>query len=165
MFSFYHFPDSLDISGNILHRIHNKGTDREYTEYYYYILEAKIVLHPDIIVSIMTEFVENTNGEEAEKQDCERNACYRLMGRLKKEFPRLPICFCADSLYACEKIFAICHDSGWHYILRFKEGSIPTVAEEYRSLKKTEKTAGSRPSVTESASMILLRALTIMGIN
>ena len=94
------------LDGKSLYRIHNKGTDREYTEYYYYILEAKIVLHPDIIVSIMTEFVENTNGEEAEKQDCERNACYRLMGRLKKEFPRLPICFCADSLYACEKIFA-----------------------------------------------------------
>ena len=67
-----------------------------YTEYYYYILEAKIVLHPDIIVSIMTEFVENTNGEEAEKQDCERNAYYRLMGRLKKEFPRLPIA-CAQA--------------------------------------------------------------------
>ena len=61
----------------------------EYTEYYYYILEAKIVLHPDIIVSIMTEFVENTNGEEAEKQDCERNACYRLMGRLKLSVPLL----------------------------------------------------------------------------
>lgn len=133
------------LDGKSLYRVHNKGTDREYTEYYYYILEAKIVLHPDIIVSIMTEFVENTNGEEAEKQDCERNACYRLMGRLKKEFPRLPVCFCADSLYACEKIFAMCHDSGWHYILRFKEGSIPTVAEEYRSLKKTEKNCRKQP--------------------
>lgn len=47
-----------------LYRVHNKGTDREYTEYYYYILEAKIVLHPDIIVSIMTEFVENTDGKK-----------------------------------------------------------------------------------------------------
>ena len=122
-----------------LYRIHNKGTDREYTEYYYYVLEAKIVLHPDIIVSIMTEFVENTDGKEAEKQDCERKACYRLMERFKKEFPRLPACFCADSLYACENFFIKCHSNGWHYILRYKEGSIPTVADEYRRLKKTEK--------------------------
>ena len=122
-----------------LYRVHNKGTDREYTEYYYYVLEAKIVLHPDILVSIMTEFVENTDGEEAEKQDCERKACYRLMERFKKEFPRLPACFCADSLYACENFFARCRSNGWRYILRYKEGSIPTVADEYGRLKKTEK--------------------------
>lgn len=122
-----------------LYRVHNKGSDKEYTEYYYYILEAKIVLHPDIIVSIMTEFVENTDGEEAQKQDCERKACYRLMGRFKKEFPRLPVCFSADSLYACENFFIKCRGNGWRYILRYKEGSIPTVADEYGRLKKREK--------------------------
>ena len=120
-------------------RVHNKGTDREYTGYYYYVLEAKIVLRPDILVSIMTEFVENTDGEEAEKQDCERKACYRLMERFKKEFPRLPACFCADSLYACENFFAKCRSGGWRYILRYKEGSIPTVADEYGRLKKNRK--------------------------
>lgn len=122
-----------------LYRVHNKGSDKEYTEYYYYILEAKIVLHPDIIVSIMTEFVENTDGKEAEKQDCELKACYRLMERLKKEFPKLPVCLCADSLYACENFFIKCSGNGWRYILRYKEGSIPTVADEYSRLKKTEK--------------------------
>ena len=45
-----------------LYRIHNKGTEQEYAEYYYYVLEAKIALHPDIIVSVMTEFVESTLG-------------------------------------------------------------------------------------------------------
>lgn len=127
------------LDGKSLYRVHNKGTDREYTEYYYYILEAKIVLHPDIIVSIMTEFVENTDGKEAEKQDCERKACYRLMERFKKEFPKLPVCFCADSLYACENFFIKCRDNAWRYILRYKEGSIPTVADEYSRLKKTER--------------------------
>ena len=127
------------LDGKSLYRVHNKGTDKEYTEYYYYILEAKIVLHPDIIVSIMTEFVENTDEKEAEKQDCERKACYRLMDRLQKEFPRLPACLCADSLYACENFFIKCRDNAWHYILRYKEGSIPTVADEYGRLKKTEK--------------------------
>ena len=130
------YSSRRELDGKCLYRIHNKGTDKEYTEYYYYVLEAKVVLHPNILVSIMTEFVENTDGKEAEKQDCERKACYRLMDRLKKEFPRLPICLGADSLYACGPFFIKCKKKGWHYIIRFKEGSIPTVAEEYRNLKK-----------------------------
>ena len=42
-----------------LYRIHRKDTSEEYREYYYYVLEAKLVLRKDILVSIMTEFVEN----------------------------------------------------------------------------------------------------------
>jgi len=53
-----------------LYRIHQKGTEGEYRENYYYVLEAKLVLHPKIIVSFQTEFVENEDGKEAEKQDC-----------------------------------------------------------------------------------------------
>lgn len=74
-----------------MYRIHNKGKPEEYRENYYYVLEAKLVLHPKILVSIMTEFVEN-DGKEMEKQDCERKACVRLMEKLKKQFPRLKVC-------------------------------------------------------------------------
>lgn len=41
---------------------------------------------------------------------------------------RQPVCVWAF-FYKMQK-------KGWHYIIRFKEGSIPTVAEEYRNLKK-----------------------------
>lgn len=121
-----------------LYRIHRKGTPEEYREYYYYVLEAKIVLRGDILVSIMTEFVEN-EGREVEKQDCERNACWRLLKKLHEEFPRLPVCLNADSLYACDRFFEECHRYGYHYLLRFKEGSIPYVAKEYETLRKREK--------------------------
>ncbi len=121
-----------------LYWVHNRGTEAEYAEYYYYVLEAKVVLHPDVIVSIMTEFVENTDGKEAGKQDCERKACYRLMDRLKKEFPHLPICLNADSLYACENFFLKCQENGRHYILSFKDGSIPTIADEFGRIRKIE---------------------------
>lgn len=90
-----------------LYRVHHRGEDAEYKEYYYYVLEAKLYLHTDIQVSIMTEFVEN-NGKKADKQDCERKACMRLMEKLKKEFPMLPIYLCGDSLYACEAFFQNC---------------------------------------------------------
>ena len=122
--------------GKCLYRVHNKGTDKEYTEYYYYVLEAKIMLHPGIYVSIMTEFAENQ--EEAEKQDCELKAFYRLIKRLRDQFPMLPICVCGDSLYACDNFFKECKAVGCRYLLRFKEGSIPSVYGEYQELRKLE---------------------------
>ena len=59
------------IDGTQLYRIHQKGTEGEYRESYYYVLEAKLVLHPKIIVSFQTEFVENEDRKEMENQDCE----------------------------------------------------------------------------------------------
>lgn len=120
-----------------LYRTHRKGTPEEYREYYYYVLEAKLVLREDILVSIMTEFVEN-EGLEVEKQDCERKACRRLLKKLHEEFPRLPVCLSADSLYACETFFKECRGYGYHYILRFKEGGIPYVAKEFGTLRNRE---------------------------
>ena len=58
---------------------------------------------------------------EEEKQDFELTAAKRLMKRLKEEFPMLPICISADSLYASETILKECKEKGWTYMLRFKE--------------------------------------------
>ena len=127
-----------ELDGGCLYRIHRRGTEEEYREYYYYVLEAKLYLHENIYVSIMTEFVENKDSE-AEKQDCERKAAKRLMERLKKQFPMLRILFCADSLYACESIFTLCRKYRWSFLIRYKKGSIPSVYQEYESLRKQEK--------------------------
>ena len=128
-----------ELDGKSLHRTHNRGTQNEYQENYYYVLEAKLVLHPKILVSIQTEFVDNEYGKELDKQDCERKACWRLMEKLKKAFPKLPICLCGDSLYACGGFFERCREKNWRYILRYKEGSIPTIGREYRELKELQK--------------------------
>lgn len=128
-----------ELDGKSLYRTHNKGTQKEYQENYYYVLEAKLVLHPKILVSIQTEFVDNEERKEMEKQDCERKACWRLMEKLKKAFPRLPVCLCGDSLFACEGFFERIREKNWHYIVRYKEGSIPTIGAEYRKLKELEK--------------------------
>ena len=126
-----------ELDGNYIFKVHNKGKENEYTEYCYYVLEAKIVLGYNIVVSIMSEFVENKE-EEYQKQDCERNASIRLMERLKKAFPRLPICISGDSLYAYQGFFQRCGAYGWRFLVRFKSGSIPTVEEEYNALKKLQ---------------------------
>ena len=136
-----------ELDPNCLYRTHKKGTEEEYKEYYYYVLEAKLVLTPDIVVSVMTEFVENS-GEEMKKQDCELKACYRLMDRLKKTFPCLKICICGDSLYAGKPFIEKCEAYGWKYVVRFKKGSIPYIYEEYENLKNREGNEGNKGKET-----------------
>lgn len=103
------------------------------TQYYHSVLEAKLVIG-DMVFSIATEFIENED-ENIEKQDCEIKAFKRLAGKLKKKYPKLPICLLGDSLYAAEPIFEICKNNGWKYLFRFKEGRIKSVAKEFNILK------------------------------
>lgn len=113
----------------------NKGTEEESTIYYHQVLEAKIVLSDDIVVSIATEFIENEK-ENVTKQDCEITSFKRLAKSLKQMFPRLPICILGDSLYACGPVFNICKENKWEFLIRYKNGSIPTLAEEYREINE-----------------------------
>ena len=45
----------------------------------------------------------------------------------------------ADGLYVSQKVLDICKKYGWDYIIRYKEGSAPSIAEEYRMLPEKEK--------------------------
>jgi hypothetical protein len=69
------------------------------TTYCHPVLEAKLVTHDGFVFSFMTEFIENPSQYHS-KQDCELKAFYRLAGRLKQTFPRLPICLLLDGLFA-----------------------------------------------------------------
>lgn len=120
---------------NCLKKVVNRGTENEKTYYYHNVLEAKIVLGDNTILSIETEFIENET-EDVTKNDCERNAFKRLAKKLKKDFPRLPICILGDSLYACEPVFEICRNNKWKYLIRYKDGSIPSVADEFHAIQE-----------------------------
>ena len=67
------------------------GKEVRVKRYYHKVLEAKLVLAPGITVSLDTEFIENEN-EDVSKNDCELNAAKRLLDRLSRDYPRLPIC-------------------------------------------------------------------------
>ena len=88
--------------------------------YYHKVLEAKIVLSDNIVIILGTEFIENEK-EDVEKQDCETNAAKRLMKRIKKDYPRLPICIQGDALYAAEPMMKLCREEyHWEYIFTQK---------------------------------------------
>ena len=103
--------------------------------YYHKVLEAKIVLGERIVISLGTEFIENEK-EDVEKQDCEINAAKRLMGRLKKDYPRLPICIQGDALYATEPMMKLCREKyHWVYIFTQKDTRQKLVDEGFEWIK------------------------------
>ena len=109
---------------------------KEYKEYSTYVLEAKLVVG-EMVFSIGSEFVENEE-ENVSKQDCEINAFKRLAKKIKEEYQRLKIIIGADALYASKPIINICKENGWKYIIRFKEGKIPTLYNEFKTVVEKE---------------------------
>jgi hypothetical protein len=106
------------------------------TLYYHPVLEAKLVCPGlGLALSIGTEFIENP-GEYVNKQDCELKAFYRLLPKLRKDFPQTPFCLLLDSLYACEGVFRLCDEKRCSYLITFKEGSMPATWQEFQTLKE-----------------------------
>lgn len=103
--------------------------------YYHKVLEAKIVLGDSIVISLGTEFIENEK-ENVEKQDCETNAAKRLMERIKKDYPRLPICIQGDALYATEPMMELCREKyHWAYIFTQKDTRQKLLDEGFEWIK------------------------------
>ncbi len=73
----------------------DKDGNIEKTLYFHSVLEAKLIFG-DMVFSVESEFIENPD-EEYDKQDCELKAFKRLAAKLKKRYPRLPICILGDS--------------------------------------------------------------------
>ena len=127
-----------------LSRCYNKGEKTEFTKYHRSVLEAKIYLGNNLVCSIASEPIENSDeyvnqSEEAIKQDCESKAFVRLAAKIKKKFPRLPIVISADGLYVTQRVLQICKEYQWDYIIRYKEGCASSIAKEYRALPEVEK--------------------------
>jgi hypothetical protein len=93
-------------------------------------------LHCDKIADLERGVVAVRECEQ--QQDGETKAFKRLAKELKRKHPRLPICILGDSLYASEPVFKICDENGWKFLIRFKEGSIKSVAREFNIIKDLE---------------------------
>lgn len=112
-------------------------THQGQTTYYHYVLEAKLITWDGFSFSLMSEFIENPNANPT-KQDCELNAFHRLAARLKKRFPRLPICLSLDGLFACGPVFQRCRTYNWHFVIVLKEDDLPSVYDEFVGLAKLQ---------------------------
>jgi hypothetical protein len=102
------------------------------TVYYHNVLEMKLVTSNGLALSIATEFIENTDGTR--KQDCELAAFYRLIPKFRSRFPMLPVCLLLDGLYLNQNVLRLLKKHRLHYIITFKEGSLPTAYSEFQAL-------------------------------
>ena len=126
-----------------LSRCYNKGKETEFLKYHRSKLEAKIYFGNNLVCSIASEKIENLEeygkqSDETVKQDCESKAFIRLVAKIKKKFPRLPIIITADSLYVTQNVLRLCKEYKWDYVIRYKEGSTLSIAGEYLALPERE---------------------------
>jgi len=96
---------------------------------YRYVLQLSVIGPHGTLFPLMHEEMDLHN-PETQKEDCELRSFQRLSQRLKKEFPKLPLCLVADALYACQPIVTICQRFDWKYVLTLKEGRQPTTWDE-----------------------------------
>ena len=50
----------------------------------------------------------------------------------------MKILISGDALYACKPVMDICKGNDWKYLVRFKEGAIPTLYNEFETIVKTD---------------------------
>ena len=114
----------------------------ETTLYMHQVLEAKLLGPAGTVVSVATEFIDNSDAQSAGagasqeqvKQDCELKALRRLLARLRAEFPQVRICLCGDGLYACGEGFQVAKDYKCDYIYIFKPGRLPALWQDFQGL-------------------------------
>jgi hypothetical protein len=107
------------------------------TTYYHMMLGAAIV-HPDHkeVIPICPEPIMNEDG--AKKNDCERNACKRLLADLRREHPHLPLILVEDALAANAPHLRLCQQHGIRFITVVKPEGNKTLFEWLRGVKLSE---------------------------
>lgn len=95
--------------------------------YHQPVVEAKMVGFNGFSLSLATEFVINTDGHT--KQDCEYNATIRILAKLKKHYPRLPMMIVLDGLYAKAPVMKAIKSNGWEFGIVWKDKTLYELQE------------------------------------
>ena len=139
------YSTRVNLGEQAITKVYNKGEENEYTLYSYYALEAKLVCG-NMTFSLATEFVENetytdkdgNTYKKFDKQDCELKASYRLLEKIKKRFPKLPIIIGGDALYIGKPFLKLCDKYKFEYIIRYKEYSASTIKKDFDNFNITD---------------------------
>ena len=113
-------------------------TSRGITSYHHDILQAAIV-HPDKrqILPLAPEFVRNSDADGAtyRKQDCELNAGYRMLQRLRADYPRMAAIIVADSLYSKQPFVEQLRAARFSFLLVAKPGDHRSLYQDVAGLR------------------------------
>lgn len=106
--------------------------------YYHKALVAKLLLSPNLTLTLGVEFIENEN-ENVSKQDCEIRAAKRLMKRLHERFPRLHLIILGDALYGVETMMAECKSHHWDYLFNQKDTRQQIICRDFYNLSEADR--------------------------
>lgn len=104
------------------------------TTYTQSLVEAKLICPNGFCISLVTEWMTNEDGQS--KQDCEYKATQRLVDKLKKRFPRLPLCVVMDGLFFKRPILKKIKSHHWEFIVVWKDKTrydLQDIVEDRRS--------------------------------
>jgi len=134
----YFSSDHVGCPSCLRHKTKKKRGD--VLQFSHQIVQAAIV-HPRLsqVVPLCPESVRNTDGTE--KQDCETNAAKRLVGKIRKAHPRLPLVVVADSLYSKQPMIEAIVSAGMHYVLTAKPDDHKFLMEWVNGLRKLNEVA------------------------
>ena len=116
-------------------------TSRGIKSYHHDILQAAIV-HPDKpqVLPLAPEFVRNSDadGGNYRKQDCELKAGYRMLGRLRADYPRMAAIIVADSLYSKQPFVEQLRAARFSFLLVAKPGDHLSLYRDVDLLRRAQ---------------------------
>jgi hypothetical protein len=89
---------------------------------YYHQLLGAVMVHPDLKTVLPFAPEAMTRQDGSSKNDCERNACKRLLTRMRKDFPHLKLIVVEDSLASNGPHVKLLKELDMRFILGVKEG-------------------------------------------
>jgi hypothetical protein len=112
-----YFSSTTIHCASCLHKVHRNGS----VTYAHQMLGAALI-HPEVraVIPLMPEPIVKQDG--ADKNDCERNAAKRLVGKLRQDHPHLKFIITEDSLSSNAPHIETLHAYDLHYLLGVKEG-------------------------------------------
>jgi hypothetical protein len=89
---------------------------------YYHQLVGAVIIHPDCkqVLPLIPEPILRHDGET--KNDCEQTAVKRLLIRLRRDYPKLPLLIVEDALFAKGPHLKLLKELNLSYIIGVKEG-------------------------------------------
>lgn len=127
---------------NVEQNLPSKKFKNGLTTYHAHVVEAKLTTSSGFSISIGSEWITNQSvgaDSKFDKQDCEQRAFARLAIKLRKDFPRLPVCILADGLYPNKTFMKICQDNDWAYIVVLKDKSLKVLQEDITDIEAKDR--------------------------
>src|SRR3990167_2152313 len=137
-----HYLLSIDGTGHFSSdTIHCKNCcikkHRDGTETYYHQMLGAAIVHPDekVVIPLAPEPIVKGDGDQ--KNDCERNACKRLLNDLRREHPHLKLIIVEDGLASNYPHLSLLDSLNMQYIIGVKPGDHACLFDWIKDLKPT----------------------------